>query len=47
MIVGETSGRITVTYWRTHIGHTPSIIDLRYVLQCKANRCPKVPVVIL
>lgn len=30
MIVGETSGRITVTYWRTHIGHTPSIIDLRF-----------------
>ncbi|OQR79484.1 hypothetical protein BIW11_05702 [Tropilaelaps mercedesae] len=30
MIVGETNGRITVTYWRTHIGHTPSIIDLRF-----------------
>lgn len=29
MVVKETDGRVTVTYWRTHIGHTPNILDVR------------------
>ncbi|OQR69074.1 hypothetical protein BIW11_12495 [Tropilaelaps mercedesae] len=29
MMVAEADGRISVTYWRTHIGHTPNILDVR------------------
>lgn len=29
--------RVRVTYWRTHLGHIPSVLDVRYVLDWPNN----------
>ncbi|OQR69073.1 hypothetical protein BIW11_04440 [Tropilaelaps mercedesae] len=36
MVVKEADGRVTVTYWRTHIGHTPNILDVRLTADHKS-----------
>ncbi|XP_022648341.1 uncharacterized protein LOC111272112 isoform X2 [Varroa jacobsoni] len=36
MVVREVDGRVTVTYWRSHIGHTPNILDVRLTTEHKA-----------